>query len=324
MKKILITAVSITASMLLIPLGVLSEPEKTVPTSVVTNSIASPKTLDSLSGAENFRVYDEETGEITELMKNEYLFGVVAAEMPALYHEEALKAQAVTAYTFALSRKQENKDKDYDITNSHLSDQSFITKEAAALKWGENAAVYIEKIENAIKEAEDFVITYNGSPITAVYHAISSGRTESSADIWGMDKPYLVPVASEDDILAENYRTDITFTANELKNLIPKLSLEESLTFGQSVKTESGAVKKIEICGEIFSGAEIRELLNLRSSNFKVTQNADNFTFSVYGYGHGVGMSQNGANCMAEKGCTFKEILAHYYTDCKIEKITTA
>lgn len=320
MKKILLTSVIIIASMLLIPLGVLSEPEKVLPTTAVVKN-TNPDSSLFLKDTEYFRVYDAETNNITEMPKNEYIFGVVAAEMPALYHPEALKAQAVAAYTFALTRKAENKNNKYDITTASSTDQSFISKEAATLKWGEDAPVYIEKIEKAIAETENLVLTYNGKPITAVYHAISSGKTESSADIWGVELPYLIPVASEDDRLAQNYQTEISFSEAELRNLIPEFREAETVSFGQSLKTDSGTVKEIEACGKTISGDELRNLLNLRSANFTVAQSSGVFTFTIYGYGHGVGMSQNGADCMAKKGCGFREILNHYYPNCQIEEL---
>lgn len=319
MKKILITSLILTAAMLLLPLVRLEGTDKVLPTTAITKS-------DTLkyepNFVETFKVYDPETEKITLLPCDEYIFGVVAAEMPALYHEEALKAQAVAAYTFACSRKNTNEGKEYDITSSPLTDQSFISKEEATQRWGEKAAEYTQKIESAIKETKGCVLTYKGKLITAVYHAISSGKTESCKNVWGKDLPYLVSVPSEDDRLAENYISSATFTTEGLtEKLSSVIGDTKNITIGEPVRTESGNVKEITVCGKVCSGAEIRELLELRSSNFAVTAEGDKITFTVYGYGHGVGMSQNGANAMAKKGSDFKEILTHYYTGCEIEKL---
>lgn len=319
MKKILITSLILTAAMLLLPLVRLEGTDKVLPTTAITQSdtLKYEPTI-----VETFKVYDPETEKITLMPCDEYIFGVVAAEMPALYHEEALKAQAVAAYTFACSRKNTNEGKEYDITSSPLTDQSFISKEEATQRWGEKAAEYTQKIESAIKETKGCVLTYKGKLITAVYHAISSGKTESCKNVWGKDLPYLVSVPSEDDRLAENYISSATFTKEELtEKLSSVIGDTQTITFGEPSRTESGNVKEITVCGKVCSGAEIRELLELRSSNFAVTAEGDKITFTVYGYGHGVGMSQNGANAMAKKGSDFKEILTHYYTGCEIEKL---
>jgi stage II sporulation protein D len=168
------------------------------------------------------------------------------------------------------------------------------------------------------------MITYKGTPITAVYHAISSGKTESAKDIWNAELDYLVPVSSEGDKLATNYISEVEFTAKELKERLSdkaELSGEAKDYFSNLVRTKSGTVLKVNVCGQELKGSLVRELLELRSSNFTVEYRDEKFVFSVYGYGHGVGMSQNGANYMAKQGSTFEEILTHYYTGCKVEKV---
>ena len=320
MKKILGTAIILAAMMLLIPLSAFKEQPKVTEATAIIN--AEQKT-DEPTQSESFKVYDPETEKITEMTAEDYIFGVVAAEMPVLYEEEALKAQAVAAYTFACCRKAENSQKEYDITTSPLTDQSYITEATACERWGKNAEIYTKKIKSVIEQTKGYMITYNGLPATAVYHAISSGKTESCKDVWGKDIPYLVPVTSEGDRLAEGYISEVVLTKRELRQLLKEKTdvNTDDLSFGDAQRTDSGAVKEITLCGETFSGSEIRELVGLRSSNFQVNYSDKRFTFTVYGYGHGVGMSQNGANYMAKQGSTFKEILTHYYTDCKIEKV---
>ena len=153
MKKILSFSAIILCALLLLPLAKLKNTENTV-------AVLSP-TQSEKEKTDTFRIYNTKTEKTEEISVKDYLFGVVAAEMPALYNEEALKAQAVASYTFALYRKNENADKDYDLTDNHLSDQSYITKEEAVARWGENANAYSDKINKILNEVEDYVITYN-------------------------------------------------------------------------------------------------------------------------------------------------------------------
>ncbi len=320
MKKIMFLAVFLSAAMLLLPLGVMGGRDAVSVSATVKNEI--PK-ANKING-ETFLVQNTENGSITEIEAEDYIFGVVAAEMPALYEEEALKAQAVAAFTFACLRKAENSSKEYDITNNHTTDQSFITKEEALKKWGENASKYEEKIKAAIKAVSGYMITYEDKPIVAVYHAISSGKTEDAKDIWGEEFPYLKPVSSEGDKLSKDYITEAQFSAEEIKTKLSsdiEFSGEESGYFGKPTRTDSGVVKEISVCSQELKGARVRTLLDLRSSNFEVEFKDGKYIFTVYGYGHGVGMSQNGANYMAKQGSNFKEILTHYYKGCKVEKV---
>lgn len=318
MKKILSVSVILSAIMLILPLSALSKTENALKTTQILENAP----FDFNTEGTSFKVCHTENGEITEIKTSDYIFGVVAAEMPALYEKEALKAQAVAAYTFALNRKSENKNKSYDITDNHITDQSFITEKAAREKWGEKADEYVEKIKSAISDTENEVITYNGSPITAVYHAISSGKTETAENVWGMAIPYLVSVSSEGDKLASGYISEKSFTEAELTKLLSEsmeISAIKKSDFSNITRSKSGTILKIKVCGKEMTGARLRSILDLRSSNFEITYKDDKFVFKTYGYGHSVGMSQNGANYMAKQGKNYKEILKHYYKDCKIE-----
>ncbi len=321
MKKILFLSVFCAAAMLLLPLLIIENDLNALPTAALKNDFEIDINPDNHSTS--FTVQNCEDNTISKISAEDYIFGVVAAEMPALYEEEALKAQAVAAYTFALSRKAENSEKAYDITNDHTTDQSFITEAKAREKWGSNADTYIEKIKNAINDVKDYVILYDGKIITSVYHAISGGKTEDSNNVWGVSLPYLKPVSSEGDKLAENYITVVELSSQELKEKlsgIAKIDDTKQNIFKNITRTNSGTVKKITAGSTELTGANIRAALELRSSNFKVDFKEGNYKFTVYGYGHGVGLSQNGANYMAKQGFNFKEILTHYYSGCKIEK----
>lgn len=323
MKKILLSAFIILSVMLTLPLAVIKKSSAALTAAPAdTGSTDIPTAEKAVS--EIFRICDTETGETTDIKAEDYIFGVLAAEMPALYETEALKAQAVAAYTFACRKKAENKDKSYDITNDHTIDQSFISEEKAVERWGERAEEYRKKLKEVIKQTENYMITYDGKPITAVYHAISSGKTESSENVWGTALPYLKSVASPEDKLSPDYISKLTVSEKELSD---KLSDEcdikgDAENYFKAIKrTESGTVKTVAVCGSEIKGARIRDIFGLRSSNFEIEYSDGSFVFTVYGYGHGVGMSQYGANYMAKQGSDFKEILTHYYSDCKVEKI---
>ena len=301
MKKIIGCAFFILAFMFILPLGVMKKPETVKVSAAVTSQVISQ---DGSFRADTLRVLDKESGTVTEMTPEEYIFGVLAAEMPALYDKEALKAQAVAAYTFALNRQTENADKDYDITTDMGTDQSFITEEKAREKWGDKADEYCDKLKGAVKEVENFAVTYDGKPILAVYHAISSGKTEDCENVWGKAYPYLKSVASPGDSLAPDYISKAVFSADDLRDKLSKtieLSGEPQDYFGKTERTASGTVKSIEVCGSDLSGGEIRSALSLKSSDFEVLYKDGEFVFTVYGYGHGVGMSQFGANTMAKQ-----------------------
>ena len=270
---------------------------------------------------EKIKIQLSESKEIIELSMDDYIFGVVASEMPALYHEEALKAQAVAAYTFTLKRIEENKNEDYDITDDISINQSYSSAEELKKRWGENAAVYTEKIKKAVSDTSGQKLVYDGEIITAVYHAISSGKTENSEEIWSKKLPYLQSVQSEWDKEEENFKSSISVTDEEFKKALSSVTFsgDKNDYIKDITKTSAGSVKSLKICNKTFSGEEIRKLFSLRSANFEITPTDSGFTFNVSGYGHGVGMSQTGANYLAKEGKTYKEILAHYYKGAEIK-----
>lgn len=321
MKKIMCCGLIILSFMLILPLSVMKKPEAEA--AATSAKAVSPQKEVSDTGI--FRISDSKTGAVTEMKANEYIFGVLAAEMPALYNDEALKAQAVASYTFACYRRAENKDKEYDLTTDFNTDQSFITEEKAREKWGDKADEYCNKLKNAIEEVENLAVTYDGKPILAVYHAVSSGKTEDCKNVWGGDYPYLKAIASPGDTLAPDYISKATFSEEEVKKKLSEkcvISGEPANYFKSLKRTSSGTVISAEVCGSTLSGSEIRALFSLRSSNFEVRCKDGEFCFTVYGYGHGVGMSQYGADYMAKQGSDFKEILLHYYSGCKVEKLS--
>ncbi len=316
MKKVLSFTAIILSFLLLLPLTVLGQPAKTT---------QKPETVEAekITPQKSFKILISDTEEVKEISYNDYIFGVVAAEMPALYEIEALKAQAVAAHTFTLHRMVSNKDKGYDITDDFTVDQAFISEEDARAKWCENADDYIKKIKTAVSDTQNLALIYDGEIILSAYHAISSGKTEDCQNVWGGKRPYLVSKDSIGDKLSPNYISEKTVTLEELKALFPDLKLTNSTAdyFKEIKKTDAGRVMTFKLCGNEITGATLREKLDLKSACFDVKATDSGFCFTVYGYGHGVGMSQNGANYMAQQGADFKEILCHYYTGCEIREI---
>ncbi len=317
MKRLyLISVIILMLAMLFLPLAAArGEEEKKLP--AMGDSLP---VIDS-NDTNTIRVYRKENGKIEEMKVEDYIFCVVAAEMPALYEAEALKAQAVAAYTYALY-KSKTSDADYDITDDSSIDQAFKTREQIREKWGEKADEYEAKIRDAIKSVSGQKIYYEGSPILSVYHAISSGQTENASEVWGGSYAYLTAVDSSWDKLSTDYLSTVQLTSEEFsKKLSQKVELkgDASAWVGEIKKSSSGSVLSIALGGKTVSGGDIRSALELRSSNFDISFADGKFTLTVRGYGHGIGMSQNGANYLAQQGKSYKEILTHYYKDCSVQ-----
>ena len=320
MKGTFFIALIVIFSMLVIPLSSFSKGKNTaLPTAKPQNNIAYENKNQNI-GFETIRVLKD--GSVLEVSTKDYIFGVVAAEMPALYENEALKAQAVAAYTFACYRLQNNANSEYDIAADGETAQCFITREEASTRWGDKTDEYTKKIDNCITAVKDQWLSYDGTPIFAAYHAISGGTTNACADVWGKDLPYLNEVESLGDQLANGFLSEAAFTTDELCEKLKDIAFptgEPQDYFTDINTTESGYVKSVTYCGKQTTGSAICKAMGLRSSNFKISFADGNFTFTVEGYGHGVGMSQTGANYMAEQGSSYKEILLHYYNGATLE-----
>ncbi len=263
-----------------------------------------------------------EDGTIVTLALGDYLFGVVAAEMPASFELESLKAQAVAARTYTLSKEGSVSDIHPDATlcTSVTCCQAYVTPEEAMENWGEDGTEYSEKIAQAIEETDGLVLYYDGTLIEALYHSSSSGQTVDAVEVWGNDVPYLVGVDSPEGEEIPNWQTTATFTGEEFSALIlaqyPNADFSGDMaSWCQILSTNSaGGVDTIAVGGVTIQGTTLRTLLGLRSTYFSTTTTEDAITFWVTGYGHGVGMSQYGAHTMATQGATYDEILMWYYT----------
>lgn len=244
----------------------------------------------------------------------EYLAGVLLGEMPASFHPEALKAQAVVARTYTMKRNTQDPKHpqgalctDSACCQAYASVQSFSPEQ-------------LGKIRGAIAETENQVLTYGGELIDATYFSCSGGRTESAVAVWGTDVPYLQAVDSPGEEEAAVYIDTVTYSVEEFsQRLDVALSGEQDTWFSEITYTDGGGIETMEICGMMFSGTQLRKLLELRSTAFLITAMDDTVTITTRGYGHRVGMSQYGAEAMAQEGNDYREILSHYYPGTTLE-----
>ena len=253
-------------------------------------------------------------GSVINLNMTDYLIGVVSSEMPASFNLEALKAQSVLARTYALKTKQTEK-KLTDTVNT----QSYIDIDQMKNKWGNSFNTYYNKIKNAVENTNGEYLSYNGNYIEALYHSTNNGKTESSLDVFGNYYPYLISVSSEYDKNASSYLRTINMPLDTISNKLG-LSLNNDSVISILSYTDGGNIKEININGNNFSGKKVRELLGLRSADFDISISDNNANITTRGYGHGVGMSQYGANGMANAGYGYKDILSHYYPGTTLTK----
>lgn len=269
--------------------------------------------------ADDVRVLRTQSGKTETMSETQYLIGAVSAEMMPTYHEEALKAQAVACYTYMLYSKESGQ----ALSDDSRTHQGYLSDEECKEKWGKKYETYHKKIVKACEEVTGKYISFNGKPIMAAFHAICSGNTESAADVWGKDVPYLKSVVSDGDRLSPDYSSELSLTAEQFKECCKTLNgctLPDDITkyIGKIENTGAGGVKSIEIGGKKYTGEEARRAFGLRSNHFKVEYKDEKFVFTVVGYGHGVGLSQYGADYMARQGSNYEEILKHYYTGTEI------
>ena len=242
--------------------------------------------------------------------------------MPALFDIEALKAQAVCARTYALRAIEAMGQTTDVLPNPSDIGQAYKTKEELKEQWGENFDEYYNNIETAVNETYGEIMVYNDEPILAVFHSTSAGYTENSENIWESALPYLKSVESSGDIYAPQYETSTELSYDKIKELFiskyPNISFSSDSLISQikiNSVSNAGYITSVTVGGVTMSGLDIRGVLGLRSASFTMTDTGSSIIFTTKGYGHGAGMSQYGAEAMAEEGYTYKEILNHYYTD---------
>jgi len=279
-----------------------------------------------------YKVLDVSTGEVIEVSVLDYIIGAVCAEMPASFEVEALKAQAVAAHTYAERQKlRELTEPTADLKGAYFSNdtskyQGYFTAEQAKNYYGENFDAYYGKISDAVNEVAGYIMTYRDEPIVSAFHSMSSGKTESAENVWGSHLDYLVPVESEADKLAPKYLEEVNCTPEAAKYQLErafgsiKLSGDFKDWFEIIRRSDSGTVLEVRAGDKTVSGNELRAALALRSPTFDIEYTDSDIVFKTRGYGHGVGMSQYGANAMAAEGKTWQEILLHYYPNVTVSE----
>ena len=325
MHTSIVLFIIIAISLLLCPAAALANDS---PGNEETKKVIAVQSQESDEGA-CISVMSSSTGKTEKIKLREYVIGSVAAEMPANYHPEALKAQAVASYTYAkkVSEQNEKYKESYlgeaDITDSPDTHQGYIDEKRRKEKWGDNFEEYEKKIEDAVDEVFGFFMTYNGDTALAVYHSNSAGKTQSAKTLWGTDIPYLTSVESPGDKLSPDYITVHEFTKSEFRKLAKKFDInldgDASEWVGELTKADSGYVVSVRLGATEVSASKFRDEFGLRSCFFDIEYSDETFTVICCGYGHGAGMSQYGADYMARQGSTWREILKHYYTGIEID-----
>ena len=298
--------------------------KKKISTKKNTSNKTSTKTTNKITNKTNTSVKKETSsninvtiyrsnGKVLKLELEEYLVGVVAAEMPASFNLEALKAQAVAARTYTLKSIKTGK----KLTDT-VSTQVYKDNNELKNMWGSSYNTYYNKIKNAVNATKGIYISYNNDYIDALFHSTSNGYTEDAVNVWGNNIPYLKSVASPLDKNTTSYLRTITKTYKELEKQLG-YPLDKNTTIN-IVRNNSNRVSTITINNKTYTGVEFREKLALRSTDFDIDLN-DNITITTRGYGHGVGLSQYGSNELAKKGYSYDRIIKFYYTGISINKI---
>ena len=308
-----------------------SKSENSSSTAVVTNAPSD----NSIEARKSFKIFDRTTKKVFTLDAAEYIRGAVASEMPATFHQQALTAQAIAAHTWALYSAQrqvespdpELKGADFSADPERL--EGYITKERFFGGCGESAELFWPKICEAAEYALTRIVAYNGEPALTAYHSTSTGHTEASDNVWMVSLPYLVPVESDGDLLAPDYKVTETFDKKTMKLLLMQAFDDVTLNDDAPEKwivpletSDSGYVTLAKVGNLEVHGQAVRNALSLRSGCFTVSYHSGTFSIETLGYGHGVGMSQYGADFMARQGSTCEDILLHYYPNTEIKTVS--
>lgn len=250
-----------------------------------------------------------------------YVARVIASEMPAEFEIEALKAQGVAARTYIVDLLLHHGDATDAFISDQTDDQVYTNDEELREIWGSDYNWKMDKLLEAVAATEGEVITYNEMTITPAYFSTSNGYTENSEDYWENEIPYLRSVESKWDEESPSFLDQRTFTKNEIEEALAITLSDDDLAHIEMTHTDSQRVEQIKIGDHEFSGRDIREKLDLKSSDFTIEQKNNHFVFNTKGFGHGIGMSQYGANGMAKEGKTYKEILAYYYNGIDVQMV---
>jgi stage II sporulation protein D len=311
MKKILLKTLIVSVTVLLLPF--------------ILTLLVKQNSSDAFLQTMNYSVYDEENGVRETLSFDTYLMGVVAAAMPATYHAEALKAQAVIARTYALYNMSELSESSPGKTRFSIAELGlpYCSPDSLRDYWGAEAySDNYSKLENAVYKTKDKVLLYHDTLILPLFFDTGSGYTRNASEAWGVEVPYLVSVPSKEDVTSTNY---LSIREYELPDLITALTRyydNISLTtdkFFEEVTVASrdsaGYVTKMNLGGQTVSGEEFAKVLGISSNHFYLEDYNNKARIICNGAGHGIGLSQYGANAMAGEDRTYSDILTYYYTD---------
>lgn len=283
------------------------------------------------------RVFQKESNKVFTLPLEEYVAGVVAAEMPASFAPEALKAQAVVARTYAVARMRLfggqgcKGHPEADVCGDPADGQAWVSQEALRRRWGElRYSANWRKVRAAVTQTRGVIVVYANRPIDAVFHAASGGRTEDAERVWGQAVPYLRSVASPGERAARYEGARVTFTLADLaaRTGVPLSEIETLKRQGKPAmaileRTPSGRVDRLRIGREVFTGKDVRKALGLNSTLFSLRVSGNLLEVNTKGYGHGVGMSQYGADALARQGMDFRGIVRHYYRGVQLRPLFT-
>jgi len=289
-----------------------------IPTIIVSIFIRTDEVTFNFSENSIVRVYREKSNIIERVPIEEYIVGVVSGEMPISFELEALKAQAVASRSYVMKQIDKNKNKEYDVVDT-VKNQVYLDRNHLITVWKESYVDNINKIKTAVLSTKGEYLTYNGKVAEALFFSTSPGLTENSEDIFVSKEPYLRSVSSTWDKISPKFSNTKTFALKEFCNLL-NIECTEKLDITIINQTATGRIKNIKINAKEFTGGQIFSKLNLNSTYFEIIQESDKVIVKNKGYGHGVGMSQYGAEGMAREGYTYKEILKHYYKDIEIKK----
>ena len=290
-----------------------------IPYIVVTIFIRDDEITFNFSKNSMVRVYDEQTKKVSNVPIEEYIVGVVAGEMPIDFEIEALKAQAVAARSYVMVHMERNLKKEYDVVDT-VQNQVYLNKEDLKQVWQNSYTEKINKIKKAVLETKGEYISYNGKVAEALFFSTSPGKTENSEEIFKNKVEYLRSVESKWDEISPVYTTNKTYKLEEFYNLLG-LEFNEKLNIEVTNKTSTGRIKNIKINNKEFSGSSVCSKLSLKSTYFEIIKYDNKVIIKNKGYGHGVGMSQYGAQGMALGGYSYIDIIKHYYTGIEIKKI---
>ncbi|MBR3595368.1 MAG: stage II sporulation protein D [Clostridia bacterium] len=330
MKKYLILSIISALCVIITPVGMYGTGKNRRET--MSYSVSDDGNIQNMGNAvmeDIVRVFNSETDTVMELNFRDYIIGVVAGEMPVEFHSEALSAGAVAAAT--LTRKKMSTLSDGALSETVISTdpakhQAYMATDEMKERWGENFEEYYKKLCDAVDASIGYNIVYDGEIITAVYHSVSTGLTENAQNVWAGAAPYLVSVESEGDVYSPKYASSLEVSFDEFRRCLTengaKPSEDNSVLISSAEYTEAGRIKTITAGGKEFTGEQFRQMFSLRSAAVTYEITDSGIILDVKGYGHGVGLSQYGADYYARQGMTWQEIIKHYYTGVDIVPVT--